>query len=120
MRTLLVLVILAFPLAARADDFDNRAAKLQRDAIVIDTHVDAPEQLVDKWADISVRGATDHFDLPRAKEGGLSGLFFSIYVDARYATGGAARRALELIDLTHRVAADHLADTTLATSVAEI
>jgi membrane dipeptidase len=69
-----------------------RARALHRDAIVVDTHLDAPDALSDKWADVARRGATDHFDLPRAAEGGLTAPFFSIYVAARYADGGAARR----------------------------
>lgn len=88
---------------------------------MVDTHLDAPDQLARKWADVGKRGATDHFDLPRAKEGGLSAPFFSIYVSGAYAElGGAARRALELIDLTHRVVDEHPADLVMATSVAEI
>src|SRR2546423_14851733 len=114
-----LLFVLVAP--ARADDFAARAKALQQSAIVVDTHLDAPDQLSEKYADISQRGATDHFDLPRAREGGLTAPFFSIYVAASYAeTGGAAHRALELIDLTHRVVDEHPKDMTLATSVADI
>lgn len=103
--------------APRAEDLAAHAARLQREAIVVDTHLDAPDQLSDKWADIAIRGATDHFDLPRAREGGLTAPFFSIYVSAAYADHGAARRALELIDLTKRVVADHPKDMMMATTV---
>jgi membrane dipeptidase len=106
---------------AHADDFAGRAKRLHRDAIIVDTHLDAPDQLSKKWADVGTRGATEHFDLPRATEGGLTAPFFSIYVSALYAeTGGAARRALELIDITHRTVAEHPGEMTLATSVDEI
>ena len=98
-----------------------RAAKLHREAIVVDTHLDAPDQLADKWADVANQGATDHFDLPRAKAGGYTAPFFSIYVAASYAERGrAAARALELIDLTHRVVDGHPGDMMLATSPADI
>jgi membrane dipeptidase len=120
MKSVLALV-LVLASTASADDFAARAKKLQREAIVVDTHLDAPEQLVDKWADVSERGATKHFDLPRAKEGGLTAPFFSIYVDQVYAeAGGATRRALELIDLTHRVVDGHPKDMMMAASVADI
>jgi membrane dipeptidase len=105
---------------ARADDLAARAHKLHSAAIVVDTHLDAPDQLAGKWADVSIRGATDHFDIPRAREGGLTAPFFSIYVAASYAEAGAARRALELIDLTHRVVDGHPKDMVLAASAAEI
>jgi len=105
---------------ARADEVATRAKKLHADAIVVDTHLDAPDQLATKWADVATRGATDHFDIPRAREGGLTAPFFSIYVAASYADNGAAKRALELIDITHRVVDGHPKDLTLAGSVADV
>jgi len=120
MKTALAL-LLALAATARADDFAARAKKLQREAIVVDTHLDAPDQLSGKFADVAERGATPHFDLPRAREGGLTAPFFSIYVASAYAeAGGAARRALELIDLTHRVVDTHPRDMMMAASVADI
>ncbi len=106
---------------AHADDIAERAKRLQKDAIVVDTHLDAPDELSGKWADVAQRGATSHFDIPRAKEGGLTAPFFSIYVGSEYAeAGGSTRRALELIDLTRRVVADHPSDMMMAASVADI
>ena len=113
-------VIVALSATAHADDFAARAKKLQQDAIVVDTHLDAPDQLSEKWKDVSERGATDHFDLPRAREGGLTAPFFSIYVAAAYADNGAAKRALELIDLTHRVVDAHAKEMMMAVSVADV
>ena len=115
MRIATLLALLAT--SAHADD---RATKLAHDAIIVDTHLDAPMQLADKWADIGTRGATDHFDLPRAKEGGLTAPVFSIFVSAQYATGGAARRALELIDITHRSIDAHQTEAMLATTADDI
>ena len=105
---------------AGADDLAARARALHRDAIVVDAHLDAPDQLSEKWADVGKRGATPHFDIPRALEGGLTAPFFSIYVAAKYDGRGAARRALELIDLTRRVVDGHPREMVLAASVAEI
>src|SRR3569623_1154000 len=105
---------------AHADDFAARAKKLQQDAIVVDTHLDAPDQLSEKWKDVSERGATDHFDLPRAREGGLTAPIISIYVAAAYAHTGAAQRPLEQIDLTHGVVDAHAKDMMLAVSVADV
>ncbi len=110
----------ALAATAYAEDPAAHAKRLLRESIVVDTHLDAPDQLAKKFADIATRGATPHFDLPRAREGGLTAPFFSIYVSATFADHGAARKALELIDLTRRVVADHPADTMLAASVADI
>ncbi len=114
------LAVLTLPLIAHADDVATRAQKIHASSIVVDTHLDAPDQLSSKWADVAIRGATDHFDIPRARQGGLTAPFFSIYVAASYADHGAARRALELIDLTHRVVDGHRQDMTLATTPADI
>ncbi len=122
MRRLLLLAAAAglASAPAGADDVAARARALHRQAIVVDAHLDAPDQLARRWADVGKRGATDHFDLLRAADGGLTAPFFSIYVAASYAGGGAARRAHELIDLTRRVVDGHPTKMVLAASPAEI
>ncbi|MEO7734773.1 MAG: dipeptidase [Kofleriaceae bacterium] len=115
-----LLAVLLVPMIARADEVSPRAKKLHAEAIVVDTHLDAPDQLSARWADVATRGATDHFDIPRAKEGGLTAPFFSIYVAASYADHGAARRALELIDITRRTVDGHPKDMMMATTPADI
>jgi len=113
--------LLATGAAPRAEDPAARARRIHREAIVVDTHLDAPYALQEKWADVGERGATPHFDIPRAHEGGLTAPFFAIYVPASFAdTGGAARAALDLIDLVGRVVAGHPKDLTRASSVADI
>ena len=122
MRTWLVgLVIpLSVSMIARADDAATRAKKVHAESIVVDSHIDAPDALSTKWADVAEPGATVHLDIPRAKAGGLTAPFFSIYVAASYADNGAAKRALELIDITHRVVDGHPKDMVMAGSPAEI
>ncbi|PYQ25339.1 MAG: hypothetical protein DMF81_02550, partial [Acidobacteria bacterium] len=39
------------------DDVTARAARLHRDAIVVDSHEDVPDALAGKWADLAVEGA---------------------------------------------------------------
>ncbi|HWC65084.1 MAG TPA: dipeptidase, partial [Thermoanaerobaculia bacterium] len=78
-------------------------------------------ELDEKWADVGVRGATRHFDIPRAKEGGLTAAFFAAYVPAAYAeSGGSAKKALELIDLVHRVVEGHPGDLAFAASPEDV
>lgn len=118
-EVLAILSIAAAP--ALGDEADAKARRLQARAIVVDTHVDAPYVLEKKWADVGERGATPHFDIPRAREGGLTAPFLAIYVPASFAeAGGAALEALELIDLTRRVVRSHPNDLVAAASTAEI
>ena len=120
MRSLWILAVLAIPVSASGDELAKRARALHDSAIVVDTHLDAPDQLATRWANVGKRGATTHFDLPRARQGGLTAPFFSIYVAGAYAGRGAAKRADKLIALTRKAVAGHPAMMTLATTPAEI
>jgi membrane dipeptidase len=105
-------------LPALADDLHERALALQRSAIVVDTHEDVPEQLQKKWADLAVRGATPHVDIPRWREGGVTAPFLAAYVSGDFAkSGGSAMKALEFVDLIHRLVEAHPADLVFADSV---
>ena len=120
MRWIWLFAVLVIPVSATADDLAVRAKALHDSAIVVDTHVDAPDQLATKWANLAKRGATTHWDVPRAKEGGMTAPFFSIYVAAAYAGRGAARRANALIAITRKVVDGNPKTMTLATSAADI
>jgi membrane dipeptidase len=102
------------------NDLHARAMRLHKSAIVIDTHQDVPYRLESKWIDIGQRHDTGHVDIPRLKEGGVTGAFFAAYVPASFAeSGGSARKALEEIALVHELVADH-PDLTFADSPAGI
>lgn len=103
------------------EDLAERALRIHKAAIVVDTHLDLPMKLRQKWADLSLRGATAHFDIPRAREGGLTTPFFAIYVPASFAeAGGAVKEALELIDMINLVVSSHSSDLEAAASAADI
>ncbi len=88
----------------------ERAMKLHREAIVLDTHNDITSEITDRDFDMGARDSSGRTqtDIPRMKEGGLDADFFAIYVAARYAReGGAARRALDMIDGVYEQARRH-------------
>src|SRR5262245_6799387 len=105
---------------------EERAARIHRESIVIDTHNDIPSVLVSSTGDLAKPGIKTHTDLPRLKSSGLTGVFFSIYVDKDFYEkptqlgGGPARRALDLIDVTYRTVEKYPQDVVLATSAADI
>jgi membrane dipeptidase len=116
-----VLLVLMATSVLPGADLVERARRIHSVAIVVDTHLDVPEKLQGKWADLGLPDATPHFDIPRARQGGLTASFFAVYVPARFAeTGGAAKEALELIDLVNQVVSSHPADLSTAVSVADI
>lgn len=95
--------------------------RLHRSAIVVDTHEDVPERLQKEWVDLAARGRTGHVDIPRWREGGMTGAFLAAYVSGDFAkTGGSAMKALEFIDLIHRLVEAHPKDLVFGDSVAGI
>jgi len=66
--------------------------------IAIDTHVDTTQRMLDHGDDIAESLPGGHLDLPRMRAGGLTGAFFSIWVNPRLFRGSLAwRRARGLI-----------------------
>ncbi|HVG29150.1 MAG TPA: dipeptidase [Pyrinomonadaceae bacterium] len=108
--------------APRDEKLWRRALKLQRSSIVVDTHNDILSFMYDEDYDVGEPSAGKyHTDLARMKEGGLTAEFFSVYVDRSYAEkGGAARRAMDLIDRVYRAAERHPAALALAYSSEDI
>nr|MCU0626912.1 dipeptidase [Gemmatimonadaceae bacterium] len=88
----------------------ERAMRLWRSAITIDTHNDMPTKMADDRYDADVRhpagfGKTEgHTDLPRLVESGITAVFMSSFVDAPYAAmtpDSSFGRAVRLSRLTH-------------------
>jgi membrane dipeptidase len=106
---------------AAAEDLKERALRLHRSAIVVDTHEDVPEELEKNWKDLATRNTTGHIDIPRWREGGITAPFLAAYVQAEYAkSGGSAKKALDFIDLIHRLVESNRKDLAFADSVAGI
>jgi membrane dipeptidase len=132
---------LAFVLAATAvvqaqskpaDDLAARAKRIHAEAIVIDTHIDTTQRLLQPgWSfferhEPNVRGRGgpggrgNHVDYPRMREGGLDGLFFSIYMSGSVTGPVAVKRSLEQIDAVRRLTETRPDAMVLATTAAEV
>ncbi|HQR35513.1 MAG TPA: dipeptidase, partial [Blastocatellia bacterium] len=101
----------------------KRTDKVHRSSIVVDTHNDITSPITDESFDMGERDTSGKIqtDIPRMKEGGLGAEFFSIYVAAKYAKeGGAARRALDMIDGVYEQVRRHPKDLEMAFTVADI
>lgn len=136
-RLISVAVILSFAVTAFAQTMPKdadpklwaRALRLHRSAIVIDGHNDITSPMVDEDFDLSTNsvgkfhkdGDPFHTDLSRLKASGITGEFMSIYVSGTMLkTGGAMRRAMDLIDATYREAEKHPKQLMMCTTAAEI
>ncbi|MDQ1524824.1 MAG: rane dipeptidase [Pyrinomonadaceae bacterium] len=108
--------------AGRDERLWQKTLKLQRSAIVVDTHNDILSFMFDENYDIGQSSVGKyHTDIARMKEGGLSAEFFSVYVDRSYAaTGGSARRAMDLIDMVYRAAEKYPNELMMSYTAADI
>ena len=76
-----------------------RARALQNSALVFDGHIHAIDRIFYHGGDIGERHADGQFDLPRAREGGLKAMFFSIFVtEDYYPSRFETKQALRMLD----------------------
>jgi membrane dipeptidase len=127
LAALLPIVMLSFGCQQTQDqpvaetDFRAEAMRLAQETLMVDTHIDLPYRLREKPDDVTVRTQDGHFDLVRAREGGLDVAFMSIYVPASLQeTGGARELADELIDLVEEIANQAPESFAIARSVDEV
>ncbi len=104
----------------------QRAARVHKEALVVDTHIDTTMMLGREGWDFMVRHTpvkgedTGHVDLPRIREGGLGAAFFSIYMPGTITGPEAVKRSLILIDHVRSLAEAHPNEIALATTAAEV
>jgi len=86
---------------------------LSQELLIVDSHQDLPYRLIlqqgtKQECDVAERCEQGHFDYPRARQGGLDGVFMAAYVPAKYEQdGGAKDLADECIDLIRALAEKH-------------
>ncbi len=90
----------ALLVSAPADSglISDQARRLHFSSIVVDTHDDTTQRFFSSDFDLGKRNPTGHVDIPRMREGGLSAIFFSIWIDGRTMGPLAIQKALDQID----------------------
>ena len=104
----------------KADGIEARARKLHFSSIVVDTHDDTTQRLIDGKFDLNRRDSSGSIDIPRMKEGNLSGIFFSIWMPSKVTGPEAVKRALDQIDSVREQVRRHPDALVLATTAAEV
>jgi membrane dipeptidase len=80
----------------------ERARALHRDALVFDAHIHVVDRQFYHGGDMGERVSDGQFDLPRAKEGGLDAMFFSLFVTEQYYPARLeTKQVLRLIDAAY-------------------
>ena len=113
------------------ETLEQRATRVHKDAIIVDGHNDITMLMLEHNIDLADPEAKDKVaklqtDLPRMKAGGITGEFFSIYVEHTLAEkptalgGGPARRALDMIDRVYQQAERHPDSFLIATRAEDV
>jgi membrane dipeptidase len=123
----LVSSLVVLPTAAQSSNdagpaISAKARAIQDSAVVVDTHADTPQRFLDEGFDIGSTDPNDigHLSLDKARRGGLSAEFFSIWVDPETNRGHFAQHTFDLIDSVYEQAAHHPDRMMMAFSVADI
>src|SRR5437762_4584828 len=121
-RLCFLLLILGSISVAQTSTISARAKAIHDSAIVIDTHADTPQRILDENYDIGSTDPNDHghISLDKARAGNLGAEFFSIWVEPTTNQGHFAQHTLDLIDSVYQQAARHPDRMMMAFSVADI
>ena len=111
----------ATPVSAPTQSIEARARALAQSTLIVDTHIDVPYRLENKFEDVSQATESGDFDHPRARAGGLDAPFMSIYIPAQKELDGTAvALADQLIDMVEQIATDAPDKFVVATSTDEV
>jgi membrane dipeptidase len=98
----------------------EQARRLHFSSIVVDTHDDTTQRFFSKDFDLGQRNPTGHIDIPRMREGGLSAIFFSIWIDGRIMGPPAIQKALDQIDAVQQNVRKYSRDLAFARTADEV
>src|SRR6266849_5308458 len=107
-------------LAVSADSISEKARNLHFSSLVVDTHDDTTQRLLDGKFDLGARSSTGSIDVPRMREGNLGAIFFSIWIPSKITGPEAVHRAMLQIDAVREQIRRHPKDLVLATTAAEV
>ena len=106
--------------SAQSYAVSEKAKKLQASSIVVDTHDDTTQRLLDPHFDIAVPHTDGNIDIPRMRDGGLTAIFFSIWINGKILGPDAVKQALDQIDAVRETVRKHPNEMMLATTADDI
>jgi membrane dipeptidase len=118
--SLCLLAVTTLQLSAQSDAISEKAKKLHFSSIVIDTHDDTTQRLLDPHFDIAVPHTDGNIDIPRMRDGGLTAIFFSIWISGKIMGPEAVKQAIDQIDAVRETVRKHPGELVLATTAEEI
>jgi membrane dipeptidase len=114
----IVIAISSILVASNAFAID--AKQLAQDAIIVDTHIDAPTELLKEWQDLGAESSRE-FDYAKARQGGLDIAFMSIYTSPNEDRQGKARQVANMqIDAIEALVQRHPDKFAIVTSPGDV
>jgi membrane dipeptidase len=99
---------------------EKTAEKVLLQAIIIDTHADTPQMMLDEGYDLAQPDSPFMISVPKMRQGHLCAEFFSIWVDVGWPKQDLIHRALDLIDVVYEQVGRHSDVLGMATTADEI
>lgn len=97
------------------------AGEIARTSIIVDGHIDVPDRVAAKWADVTQATGDGDYDYPRAVAGGLNAPFMSIYTAGELEAEGRSKAAADhLVDLVEKIVATAPDKHAIARSPADV
>ncbi|MFZ7096947.1 dipeptidase [Luteimonas dalianensis] len=120
-RSLLAAAVMLAASTTAAQEAPEAARQLAQDAIIVDTHIDAPGRLLGSWVDLGEEAPGREFDYPSARAGGLDVGFMAIYTShGRDEAGTARQHAHNQIDAVEALTARHPDRFAIVTSPGDV
>jgi len=108
------------PVQGSDSEISRHARDLHFSSIVIDTHVDTTQRLSEPAFHLGSRDSNGALDLPRLREGGVTAVFFAVWVRGTVTGAEAIQQATEQIKSIHRAVARHAGQVVLARTADDI
>ncbi len=127
MRQIIFLSLVLILSCTKKNPYLKQAIKLAHENIIVDGHVDLPYRLKIKnfrlekeFLGIPIKTKEGDFDFERAKEGGLTAPFMSIYIPSKYAPSEGKLLADSLINMITYIAKNSSSYYALASTPQEV
>ncbi|HXO86999.1 MAG TPA: dipeptidase [Candidatus Acidoferrales bacterium] len=108
------------PALGLSSEISPRAREIHFRSLVVDTHTDTTQRLIFDDFDLGDRHADGSVDIPRLREGGVSAIFFAVWIRSTITGKPAVDRAFAQIDAIRGAVNRHPSDLVAAKTAGDI
>jgi membrane dipeptidase len=108
------------PALGLSSDISPQAREIHFRSLVVDTHTDTTQRLIFDDFDLGDRHADGSVDIPRLRQGGVSAIFFAVWIRSTITGKPAVDRAFAQIDAIRGAVNRHRSDLVAAKTAGDI